>query len=81
MECFAEIVKGQRPLTFFVKHSNLDVWQGSEYTSAICYSLFGKIDDVLIRLIQLQCKFTHFKIQTWLLYTWFTLGKIIKIEA
>ena len=81
MECFAEIVKGQRLLTFFVKHSNLDVWQSSEYKSAICYSLFGKIDDVLMRLIQLQRKFTHFKIQTWLLYTWFTLGKTIMIEA
>ena len=32
-------------LNFFVKLSILDVWHGSEYTSAICYSLFGKIDD------------------------------------
>ena len=39
---------------FFVKHSILDVWQDSEYTSAICYSLFGetkeayKIDSVAV---------------------------------
>ena len=32
-------------LTIFVKHSTLDVWQGSEYISVICYSLFGKIED------------------------------------
>ena len=35
---------------FFVKHSILDVLQGSEYTSVICYHnlllLFGKIEDV-----------------------------------
>ena len=30
---------------FFFKHSNLDVRQGSEYASVICYSLFGKIED------------------------------------
>ena len=27
------------------QHSILDVWQGSEYVSVICYSLFGKIGD------------------------------------
>ena len=32
-------------LTFFAKHSNLDVRQGSKYASVICYSLFGKTDD------------------------------------
>ena len=30
---------------FFDKHSILDVWQGSEYASAMYYSLFGKIDN------------------------------------
>ena len=28
-----------------MKHSILDVWQGSEYASVICYSLFGKTED------------------------------------
>ena len=28
---------------FFVKHSILDVWQGSEYAYVMCYSLLGKI--------------------------------------
>ena len=45
MECFAKIVNSWKLLTFFVKHAILDVWQGSEYASAICYSLFGKIED------------------------------------
>ena len=31
--------------TFLGKHSIVDIWQGSKYASAICYSLFGKIDD------------------------------------
>ena len=31
--------------TFFVKHSILDIWQGSKYESVICYPLFGKIED------------------------------------
>ena len=30
-------------ITLIVKDSILDVWQGSEYASVICYSLFGKI--------------------------------------
>ena len=42
-------------IIFFVKH--LDVWQDS----VICYSLFGKIEEAN-KLIQMQCKFTHFKI-------------------
>ena len=29
----------------FSKHSIWDIWQGSEYESVICYSLFGKIED------------------------------------
>ena len=28
-----------------IKHSVLDVWQGSEYASAICHSFFGKTED------------------------------------
>ena len=44
IECFAKIVSGQRLLTFFVKHSILDVWQGSQYASVICHSLFGIIE-------------------------------------
>ena len=32
-------------LTFFVKHSILDVWQNSKHASVICYSLFGNIED------------------------------------
>ena len=34
-----------KAVNFFVKHSNLDVWKGTEYASLICYSLFEKIDD------------------------------------
>ena len=45
MEFFAEIVNRWKSFTFFVKHSILDVWQGSEYASVICYSLFVKIED------------------------------------
>ena len=29
LECFAKIVNSQKPLTFFAKHSILDVWQVS----------------------------------------------------
>ena len=36
---------GWKPLTFFVKHSILDAWQGFEYVSVICYTLFGKIEN------------------------------------
>ena len=36
---FVKIVNG-----FFVKGFILDVWQGFEYASLICYSLFGKIE-------------------------------------
>ena len=61
MECFVKIVNGYKPLTFFVKHFILDTCQVSEYASVICYSLFRKIEDAK-RLIQLQCKFAHFKI-------------------
>ena len=39
MECFARL------LTFFVKHSILDVCQSFEYASVICYSLFGKFEN------------------------------------
>ena len=31
-------------VNFFVKQSNLNVWQGSKCTSVICYSLFGTIE-------------------------------------
>ena len=34
-----------KAINFFVKHSMLDVRQGSEYASVMCYSLFGKIED------------------------------------
>ena len=33
------------PLTIFVKHSILDVWQSFEDTSVICHSLFGESQD------------------------------------
>ena len=33
MQCFAKIVDGFYPLTIFLKHSFLDVWQGFEYAS------------------------------------------------
>ena len=46
MEYFAKIVDGIKLLTFFVKHSILDIWQGSDYASVISYSLFGKTEDV-----------------------------------
>ena len=32
MECFAKIVNASQPLTILAKHSNLDVWMGSEHT-------------------------------------------------
>ena len=35
----------EKLLTFFVKHSVLDVWQVSEYPSVTCYSLIGKTKD------------------------------------
>ena len=38
IESFVKIV------LFFVKHSILDVWQNSEYTSIICCSLSGNIE-------------------------------------
>ena len=34
-ELFAKIVKNEKPITYFVKTSILDVWQGSEYTSEL----------------------------------------------
>ena len=46
MKWFAKIVKVTKSHSlFFVKHSILDVWQGSEYASVIYYSLFYKTDD------------------------------------
>ena len=42
---FCEDIQWLKTVNFFVKHSILDVWQGSEYTSVTCYSLFGKIED------------------------------------
>ena len=39
------MVNSYKPLTFSVKHSILDVWQGSEYTFVICHSFFRKIED------------------------------------
>ena len=33
-----------RPVNPFVKHSILDIWQGSWYAFVICYSLFEKIE-------------------------------------
>ena len=35
MERFMKIVNGQKPLTIFAKCSILNVWQGSEYASAL----------------------------------------------
>ena len=35
MEHSAEIVNGLQRLTIFAKHSILNVWQGSEYASAL----------------------------------------------
>ena len=32
-------------IIFFIIKLILDVWQGSEYASVICHSLFGKIED------------------------------------
>ena len=43
MECFLKTFNDKKLLTFFAKHSILDVWQNSEYPSVVCYSLFGKI--------------------------------------
>ena len=40
MELFAKRVNDWKLLTFFVKNSVLDVWQGSEYTSSVCSSMF-----------------------------------------
>ena len=45
MECFAKCSQSLKVFNFFIKHSNLDVRQGSEYAFVICYSLFEKIDD------------------------------------
>ena len=38
IECFVKTI------IFLVKHSILDVWQNSEYTFVIFYSLLGKIE-------------------------------------
>ena len=38
------MVNSKKLLTFFIKQSILDVWQGSEYASIICYPMFGKIE-------------------------------------
>ena len=32
-------------VSFLAKHYILDIKQGSEYASVICYSLFGKVED------------------------------------
>ena len=47
IECFGKIVNGYLKAVnhFRIKLSMLDVWQGSEYASEICYSLFGKTED------------------------------------
>ena len=58
-EFFCENSQWLKTVNFFVKHFILDVWLDSEYRSVICY-LLGKLRTP-IRLIQLQCKFTHFK--------------------
>ena len=42
MECFEKIFTVNH---FRIKHSILDVLQGSEYASVICYSLFEKTED------------------------------------
>ena len=34
-----------KAVNFFVKHSILDIWQGFEYASVICYSFFGEIEE------------------------------------
>ena len=49
MDCFVKIVIGLNLLTFFVRHSISDVWQGFKYTSVIYYLLivwdnWGHID-------------------------------------
>ena len=47
MDCFVKIVISLNLLTFFVRHSILDVWQGSKYASVIyTSSLFGKIEGI-----------------------------------
>ena len=35
MDCFVKIVNGLNLVTFFVRHSVLNVWQGSKYISAV----------------------------------------------
>ena len=50
MECFAKIVKYFYQLTIFGKRSILDVWQGSEYVSAI-HSLVWANDLVIVVII------------------------------
>ena len=63
MKCFAKIVNGWKLLTFLVKGSILDVWQGSEYASVYNLLLiFLKIEDA--NKIDSVTKFPHFKIQT-----------------
>ena len=44
MKYFAKIVKGYKLLTFLVKDSILDGWQG-QYAAVVCYSLLGKTED------------------------------------
>ena len=44
---------------FFVEYSILDIWQGSEFASVICYSLFGKIEDNNINLLILKFKHNY----------------------
>ena len=68
-------------IIFFLKHSMLDVWQNSKYTSVICYSLFGKIEGTnkknwfTCNVNLLILKFKH----NYVLHL--TLSKTIKIET
>ena len=39
MDCFVKVVNDLNLLSFFVRHSILDVWQGSKYTPVIYYLL------------------------------------------
>ena len=45
MECFTKIYNGWKLLNSSVKEFMFVVWQGSEYASVICYSMFRKIED------------------------------------
>ena len=73
---FSENIQWLTAVIFFVKHSILDVRQGFEYTSVICYSPFGKIEDAkkidsVAVLLKIQKITTYFRL---------TLSKSIMIE-